>query len=1060
MTSQVNPVTLEKVRAFGRRRWRLALLRNVSVLVLVGLGALGAIALADRLAVLPDFVRRVFCVGGYLATATALVRLIRDTLRPASLRELARRMEAAAPELRGELLSAVELGDSDARWDSEVFRSLVQSRVAERVRQVDVGALLPFRRILPRAGSAALAVAIGLLLWAFPSLRAGELARRALLPWANLDRVSTLRVELLEPRPLEGIVPEGDTVPIVVATSEAPGGEPLVEVFRDGAWFPERTVMRPTGQRRFEAGLAMGPIPLSYRVRAGDAVTRTYALRPQPRPVVTAFRKVYRLPAYVQRPPRTLREESGDLSELEGTEVELTLEVTQDIERGELVLTREGQTSSVQLEKTTPRLLRARIPIAPPGTYAVRLVAAGTGLENKAGKRYRIRSQVDAWPRVELVKPDRDLRVSPDGIVDIQGKVKDDIGVARLSQAVRVNVGGWKPWKETLIRENLGERAELSHVLDLVDYDVSAGNQVELKWIAVDLKGNVAETVPVRIDVHSLRFPSGRWEAIRDKGRAHAALAEERQSILQLEGPADPKLDLKKIVEKFDRAEQLFRQVVRWARKGREDDDVVLLSLLADRAGRLVRQALAAPSPERSTLLKRARELVSLGVDLYGPLSASDEALLLLREAKDFDAELKLRLADPPKAEDPRSCKRWLRQVGAVAAETDVLVGALDGLRGRLPEAVGRRVGEAASALRTRTTELRGAASKRPAPELVPFAAELRKQIGSFVAELSSSEPELAKAADAARQALSEKVPPSAADIQELIESVKAIVEAEPSRRDELAQAAIAQGRGLIRLLEGRRRTEYHRVDARQKDRVLDEDFLRDLSLTNRVLDAFLGDLAKAPLAARRVAKSLEGVALAFRRLENAHRWESLVIALRELAEDEKPEAEGDAAAMLSPRDWKWVEDRMKRVPQEFREAKIPTGISNHLSSIWGKPEVARVAEVMAARGASRQLSAGVPRELDAVYADALAVKPALKTSLETARGALEKMLPPPPPPSEETARRASQGERPPPPRPQNFGQLPPALRRELSEKGAENVAPEYQAEVEAYLKALEGTKK
>jgi hypothetical protein len=1060
MPSQVNPVTLEKIRAFGRRRWRLALFRNVSALVLVGLGGLGAIALADRLLVLPDPVRRLLCVGAYLATATALVRLVREAVRPAPLRELARRMEAAAPELREELLSAVELGDSDSRWDSDVFRSLVQSRVAERVRQVDVGALLPFRRILPWAAMAVLAVTIGGIVWALPALRFEQLARRALLPWANLDRVSTLRVDFIEPRPLEGIVPEGDTVPIIVATSQPPGGEPVLEVFRDGAWFPERTEMRPTGPRRFEAGLAMGPIPLSYRVRAGDAVTRKYALRPQPRPVVTGFQKVYHLPAYVKRPPRTVREEHGDLSELEGTEVDLTVEVTQDIERGELVLTREGQTSSLRLEKTTPRLLRARIPIAPPGTYAVRLVAAGTGLENKAGKRYRIRSQVDAWPRVELVKPDRDLRVSPDGIVDIQAKVRDDIGVARLSQAIRVNVGGWKPWKETVLRENLGERAEVSHALDLVDFDVSAGNQVEMKWIAVDLKGNVAETVPVRIDVTSLRFPSGRWEVIRDKGRAHAALAEERQTILQLEGPADPKLEEKKVVEKFDRAEQLFRQVVRWARKGREDDDVVLLSLLADRARRLVRQALATPPPAKSVLLQRARELVSLGVDLYGPLSASDEALLLLREAKDFDAELKLRLADPPKPEDPRSCKRWIRQVGAVAAETDVLVGTLDGLRGRLPEAIGRRVGEAAAALRARTTELKGAAPKRPAPELVPLTAELRKQIESLVAVLSTSEPELAKAADAARQVLSEKVSPSAADILGLIESVKAIVEADPARRDELAQAAIAQGRNLIGLLEGRRRTEYHRVDPRQKDRVLDEDFLRDIALTNRVLDAFLGDLAKAPLAARRVAKSLEGVALAFRRLENAHRWESLVIGLRELAEDEKPEAEGDGAQTYSPRDWKWVEDRMKRVPQEFREAKIPTGISNHLSSIWGKPEVARVAEVMAARGSSGKVSAGVSKELDAVYADALAVKPALKTSLETARGALEKMLPPPPPPSEEAARRASQGERPPPPRPQNWGQLPAALKRELTDKGSENISPEYQAMVEAYLKALEGNKR
>src|SRR5262245_30080562 len=151
-TSQVNPVTLEKIRAFGRRRWRQALLRSVAALGLIGLGGLGAIALVDRIAVVPDLVRWLLSAVGYLAAAAALVHLIRETVRPSSLRELARRMEAAAPELREELLSAVELGDSDSRWDSDVFRSLVQSRVAERVQKVDVGALLPFRRILPSAG--------------------------------------------------------------------------------------------------------------------------------------------------------------------------------------------------------------------------------------------------------------------------------------------------------------------------------------------------------------------------------------------------------------------------------------------------------------------------------------------------------------------------------------------------------------------------------------------------------------------------------------------------------------------------------------------------------------------------------------------------------------------------------------------------------------------------------------------------------------------------------------------------------------------------------------------
>ena len=126
MPSQVSPVTLEKIRAFGRRRWRLALVRNVSTLVLVGLVGLGAVALVDRALILPDFVRRILSVGAYALTAAVLVRAILEMLRPASLRELARWMEAGAPALRGELLSAVELGPGAMHHHSLLRRRSVR----------------------------------------------------------------------------------------------------------------------------------------------------------------------------------------------------------------------------------------------------------------------------------------------------------------------------------------------------------------------------------------------------------------------------------------------------------------------------------------------------------------------------------------------------------------------------------------------------------------------------------------------------------------------------------------------------------------------------------------------------------------------------------------------------------------------------------------------------------------------------------------------------------------------------------------------------------------------
>ena len=81
-------------------------------------------------------------------------------------RRLARLVEHAEPKLREDLLSAVELGDpgSDAAFDSEQFRALVQSDVAHRMEGLEVERLLPVnlvRRYLAVAAAIVVALVVG-----------------------------------------------------------------------------------------------------------------------------------------------------------------------------------------------------------------------------------------------------------------------------------------------------------------------------------------------------------------------------------------------------------------------------------------------------------------------------------------------------------------------------------------------------------------------------------------------------------------------------------------------------------------------------------------------------------------------------------------------------------------------------------------------------------------------------------------------------------------------------------------------------------------------------------
>src|SRR5204862_6727927 len=116
------------------------------------------------------------------------------------------------PPLRHVLIPAVELGAPSGKqqWDSEEFREILQQNVAKRMQSVEMSDLLSFHRISSWvwASSGVLAFVMALLL--VPGLRYDHLLMRALNPLANIERVSRVKISILEPNPAERSVPPGD----------------------------------------------------------------------------------------------------------------------------------------------------------------------------------------------------------------------------------------------------------------------------------------------------------------------------------------------------------------------------------------------------------------------------------------------------------------------------------------------------------------------------------------------------------------------------------------------------------------------------------------------------------------------------------------------------------------------------------------------------------------------------------------------------------------------------------------------------------------------------------
>ena len=89
------------------------------------LATMMAVALIDRFFVLEDWARWTLSIVAYAAVLItewrACVRLLLHSPGP---RELARLIEHAEPRLREDLLSAIELGETESAFDWPQFRQL------------------------------------------------------------------------------------------------------------------------------------------------------------------------------------------------------------------------------------------------------------------------------------------------------------------------------------------------------------------------------------------------------------------------------------------------------------------------------------------------------------------------------------------------------------------------------------------------------------------------------------------------------------------------------------------------------------------------------------------------------------------------------------------------------------------------------------------------------------------------------------------------------------------------------------------------------------------------
>ena len=595
MSPALRPATVEALKRFRQRRTTLLLLRSLIAGLCVLLLLLLALALIDRATFMQDELRQGLSYGSYgvaLIAAWMLgMRFIKETRK---LHATAKLMETADPALRERLLAAVELAEADPQNDSAEFRGKLQDEVAEQLAGFKAEALLPGSLLGGWAKAlAAIALLIGGLCF-LPDLHVPGFMARAALPFAHLDRPSSVKIRIVTPVKPDVLVPIASTVPLGVEIDGKKPGRVTVET-RTEEGKPGRTELTSSGERRFEGSISIGQTSVKYRVKAGDAITPWHTMEARPRPRLVEFSKTITPPAYTGLPASTTTSDNGDVAALEGSTVTLALQANQPIEKSAATLAPDAKIIAVKA--LAPDKLEVSFGIdGKADGWQMALTATESGFTNDDSSPWRIETQPDLPPVVTITSPQEQVEVRSDDSVQILGHATDDVGLAKIEMSYAIN---GTDWKDSPIMEKAGKETDVATPIKLTPLPVKTGDAVLVKLIATDLKGQRAESIPVRLFIVEDKLNLAKRERAA-KQRLLAASAETLAKEIR---------DLRKDAE----------QARKYDRKARKGD----AEMEAEAAVARVKQDLASVQEKAKELWEQVKESAKTAPDQLKTMEAN-----------------------------------------------------------------------------------------------------------------------------------------------------------------------------------------------------------------------------------------------------------------------------------------------------------------------------------------------------------------------------------------------------------------------------------------------------
>ncbi len=247
--------------------------------------------------------------------------------------------------------------------------------------------------------------------------------------------------------------------------------------------------------------------PIEYFVKVKDLRTDKFKIDVIDRPVVKFLKVQLVYPSYTKFEPMYLEDNSGDITAIAGTIAKFEILSNKSLDSAKLIF---NDSSFVNLSVYGTNA-KGQFKVLKNGTYHIEL-RSKDGLKNEQPVEYKISVLADEFPKVQILRPDKNVDLTRDMQIGILAKISDDFGLTKLKLAYRLSFSRYaRPddefkYIEIPVDKNLKEQ-EVSYLWDLSELELSPDDVVSY-YLEVFDNDFVSGPKSSRTEIYTVRFPS------------------------------------------------------------------------------------------------------------------------------------------------------------------------------------------------------------------------------------------------------------------------------------------------------------------------------------------------------------------------------------------------------------------------------------------------------------------------------------------------------------------------------------------------------------------------